>query len=532
MSFTSQFSTLNQAFGSCNPIGADKIKFDVTTSFQYCINDTSFSTPIIRNTSGDIKKQYYGVVVITPPLKLDDNGMGIRHASVNVSNKKLVGYDYEVYKSSNTSIFSPKDSVLKGQTRYTNINSFTFPIEDITQDYFVLVTPYIETTHTVEKFVPFVPWEQIKIQPNNQLRSNPGERLFKIFYTTRVLKERKKKINSYKKSKQLNQYLKSNPSTLSVDPTIIMQQREQDLTDLKKYQQQFENETHSPVHSFVSQQPQQTKIDHPEDLDKDYEQVLYGFANETKTETVEDRDNREKTKDIFQKLIPKIINTAYDVLGKNVASDDKEEIVSEMSERFDELYEKAQSIKWNFNNPKLVKPLSLLKRLNLSKYLDPPRTAEAEWSQTKSNINTHLNKFYTPENPENPENEEPLNPQIIGSPWVQSSFGLDLTKPPFNQVPSKISCKMNKFLQDQNQEFTMKDSRDAIDELDLILEELEERDPVILSTDECGKGDKNMFQKHLNVENDVNSDDSWNTVTEDTVTEDSSSEEEYIITKN
>lgn len=426
MNFSSQPCPINQAFGSCSL--EEKLQFDVVTSFQNSPNAPSINSPIIGCSLRNVKKQYYGTVTIKKPIN-NDNNIIIGYVE-SPTTKKLVGYDYEVYSSNKSS--DDTECILKGQTRYTNISTFTFPIKDITQDYFVLVTPYIETTKLVNQFK----WTQLELQssgglmkqPNLQLRNEPhpnsskeestidaGERLFKIFYTQKIIRDRKQKINLYKTDKKHNEYINSHLPTLSFDPLVITKQREQDLKNIeelkKNKQQKVFNEVVAPVPL------------------NEYKKMLYDFSKD----------------------------------------------------------KKAQSVNWNHDN--FVKPSRFLSKNNGSKI-------------EQFNNSTSIAK-------------------IIGKPLKSQKtlkIRCDVSK---LNVENDDLPQLSEMTEDTNSKrrFTLKESNEAIAELDKILKELEEPQDCLKEKDSP------LFEyQHSNEDSFEIDSDEWSTVSSC----ESSSEEYYI----
>jgi hypothetical protein len=98
----------------------------------------------------------------------------------------------------------------------------------------------------------YQPTHQLRAYPTPQSRitqpSPPSSRtqdtIFRIFYTTKIIKERREKITSYKNTKQINaEHIQSKTvKPLSFDD--ILKQRDDDLNDILKYQDQAWSKTY------------------------------------------------------------------------------------------------------------------------------------------------------------------------------------------------------------------------------------------------------------------------------------------------
>lgn len=183
------------------------IQFDVVTSFQETPTNSFSSLSSGNNTSNTkIKKQYFGVVIINSNTKalskLPDEGInginGIntnKYYEINEDVKSLSGFSYEIYDNNG-------DEVMKGKVTDTNLNTITFPISDLNKDYFINVDVEF-TIKKVEKIAPL----QTSLEDYNVNNLNTSknvkntEKLFKIFYTRKILNNRKQNNERYLQSK-------------------------------------------------------------------------------------------------------------------------------------------------------------------------------------------------------------------------------------------------------------------------------------------------------------------------------------------
>jgi len=265
LSISSQPATLESAFGSFHEEKTNSLEFDVISSFQPGSKQPTFSSPVTLSKSKNINKQFYGVV------KISSSNSG-----------------YEVYTSNN----SDESLILKGHVADTNVNTFMFPISDIKQDYFVLVYPYtkqcmiqqsIEPWSTLEiqrntyeeKDVKTIPNTQLRKDPNciayprpqiNELPSVKGKAIFRIFYTTQILKERKANINLHKKIKKANESFKQKESeSVAKRYEDMLNQRESDIKNILKTREDINktilsNKTHDThIYTDVMQSDKKSK---------------------------------------------------------------------------------------------------------------------------------------------------------------------------------------------------------------------------------------------------------------------------------
>ena len=561
--FSSQFAPIDVAYGKFNPIANDKLQFDIISTFQNSVSEPSFSTPIIGN-AGDIKKQYCGVVTITPPSYKKDDGMGIRNV-LKSTTSKLVGYDYEVYKSSNTSIYSPDNAIMKGTVRDTNLNTFTFPISDVHEDYFVMVTPFVCNTKTVG----YEPWKghlemytgisvpdldmmdkisnrQVMLEPNTspvtrEETIESTQKIFKIFYTTRVLQERKRKIESHKKSKEIMEKIRNTPVCTPIKFNNIIEQREEDLKNVRAYQKQFRREipkfnTVPDNHGYTDTRRAWEDATPTSMLNDDYKKVMFDFVNvfEKPSEQDENNEQKEISKKYFDDIAPILIDKAVEISGKEIDSDLKDKVLVSLKAKFSEIYEavKDLDLDLNLDTPNLVK---LLKT--------PPFNSENLVTAIRSHeLNNTAKISKSDKNSTTPIRLQSVNPEISASPWLQSNdlgpdlherlektetSALDLLKK-YNYVPvserpkptfKKISCDLEQSC--PTKQFSKKESSDAMEELDAILKQLETSETVeFIEEPEHTPVHKyiipdSLFQHHLESEEDDDDSLDWSTITDD-----------------
>jgi hypothetical protein len=534
--FSSQFSPVDTAFGHFDPIAADKLKFDVVSSFQYNSQQQSLGTPIIGSGLGNVKKQYLGVVVVSPHTEYVSNGFGIRN-TLKGSTRKLIGYDYEVYISSNSSVFSPEDVVMKGTIRDTNVNTFTFPISDVNQDYFVLVTPYVRKTTYIDMYEP---WETLDIQSgsprlerqlNGQIRPEPStcpprkeevvepsDRLFGIFYTTRILRDRKRKIESHKKSKEFANKLKTTPATTPMKFEDIVKQRDDDINNIREYQKQFANEQAVPNYGYteyINFTPPTVKEPVPT-KEKEYEKVLFDFTN-----NFEDT-YKDEAKKVFEEIAPIVVDGALKAVGRDIDETQKANVIGAFKDNFDTLYTAAQDLNLDlcaplpkFNSDNLVKPskaiceheLKEVAKINSVK-LPTPNTFVSPWIDTK------------PDFPKSPLDLIQDYATVSKPTFKKMSCDLEKTTKHALNVASEMlpNAKLP-----PTQTFSKKESTDAMEELDELLQQLESSVPSRTEEEQIRQEvenrleydeqqAKNMFRHHL----EINDDDDWSTITDET----------------
>lgn len=191
-------------FASFNSKCNDKsqLTYDVIKSYQLKTqNDETYSL-INHNYMAQYEKLYYGLVRINTPT---NSGLAV------------CGIEYEVYQSGNTSNVS--QLLIKGSITNTNVDCFTFPISDIMCDYFVKVTPsYTNATLPsqrtyVDKPKGEISLQDLRAQPQQtstyvpQSYATPGEMLFGIFYTARVIQQRKDAKGIYTRDNTVHNYM-------------------------------------------------------------------------------------------------------------------------------------------------------------------------------------------------------------------------------------------------------------------------------------------------------------------------------------
>jgi len=186
-------------------------------SFAY-INE-AFNTLESKNTSNKANKDLTFDVITTKGQKF-----GIVTIDSNVTNYKsnckreLIKFEWEVCGESS----SQSSDISKGTVTDTNVSSFVFPISG-ESDYFVNVIPVFETIENEWKerrFHPFIPKndgsENIIIEEEKQ--TDKKERMFGIFYTSKLMKENSESKPSEEPTKYYVSTAMNAPSTRRKNP--------------------------------------------------------------------------------------------------------------------------------------------------------------------------------------------------------------------------------------------------------------------------------------------------------------------------
>lgn len=350
--FASSFASVEQAYNYMNPLSSDQIKFDVVSTYQN-VRNLSFSESITIPAS-NVEKKYLGIVTVNPKL----NGTTDREVAdgfnswgfVRPVTEEMVGYDYTVYKSSNTSVFSPDKAFITGCVNNCNTNTFSFPIDDINEDYFIIVNPKV-LTKSKEKDLnmsyyscrenekeenTFLPKQDIK----EKVDIKPA--LFRIFYTKQVMKSRKEKQDYLKKSKETKKNLFSSTVPGPIDMDIVMQQRDDDLRNIEKYHEemnksfrlrpQFKLETVPPRKVNQNQASWCGTKDNGgyRDCTPDEMNEIRKVHPDMK-ETEKSNESYEREVSLLKKMLPGLIDLAADVTSSSISHDDKKYLVESIS---------------------------------------------------------------------------------------------------------------------------------------------------------------------------------------------------------
>ncbi len=245
------------------------LTYDVIKSYQIkSANDETY-TLINHNYMAQYEKLYYGLVRVNTPT----------NSLLTVS-----GIEYEVYQSGNSQNVSSQ-LLLKGSIANTNVDCFTFPISDIVCDYFVKVTPSYTNTVPIQRAYIDTPKGEISLQ---DLRTQPqppsiqqpyvtkGEMLFGIFYTARVINQRKDAKVKYLIDDNLHNYMTQTrlPRDFkNVDQ--IRQFREKDIQKIQELQTRSSRST--SVDTTTSNHKPESPVDVETPIDREHQTDIRQF---------------------------------------------------------------------------------------------------------------------------------------------------------------------------------------------------------------------------------------------------------------
>lgn len=223
-----------------------KIQFDIVTSFQENLVNYPTANSILNNNNNNVnvKKRYLGVIIINPNASTELSESSKEHYEFNRNVKTLSGFSYNIYDNDG-------EEIMSGNVTNTNLNTITFPISDLRKDYFInvdvefTIKKHESMSHlTVDKNGSFT----IEVDCGKQPQNNPNvltieksplisyekEKLFKIFYTRKIMEERKNKKAKEKKSKESN-----NSNTRCKSYYDLIDERENDVKKFKESNNEF-----------------------------------------------------------------------------------------------------------------------------------------------------------------------------------------------------------------------------------------------------------------------------------------------------